>query len=434
MRLLRHPLTHAVSLLLGSATQDLAFRLAQVALPLVVLGSTGSVALTGLVAGAEGVPVLLSPWWARRARQWVGSGRRLACLAVLDAAALSVVPAAALLGVVSAGVLLGAGLLLGVGETLGGPGRAALLAEVGDRLGADRAITLLTWQDLLRRVGMLVGPGLGAAGVALGFTTALLWVQAATVLVAGLLAWPVPGGTPAPAGPGCPPTPAIRSALVGRPEVLVGWVLRGTNSAVWFAFTLGLAVLGAQQGRPGVLYAWGMTGYGAGSVVGTLLAVPVVRRGRVLAVVSTAWTAAGAAWVLMGVWPTPFGAGLAAAAAGASVVVGITAVNAAITRTAEGAVRRTLLSGQAVVVSASSSVGMLLGGAVLGLLGVRSTLVASGLLVSAVSLAAPRLARRSGAQGPDPRVEIAPVVAADHGLDDLDPAVGVGQGVLELRE
>ena len=30
------------------------------------------------------------------------------------------------------------------------------------------------------------------------------------------------------------------------------------------------------------------------------------------------------------------------------------------------------------------------------------------------------------------RVQLAPVVAADHGLDDLDAAVGAGQRVLEL--
>ena len=34
----------------------------------------------------------------------------------------------------------------------------------------------------------------------------------------------------------------------------------------------------------------------------------------------------------------------------------------------------------------------------------------------------------------DPGVEVAAVVAADRHLDDLDPAVGVGEGVLELGE
>jgi hypothetical protein len=147
----------------------------------------------------------------------------------------------------------------------------------------------------------------------------------------------------------------------------------------------------------------------------------------------------------MGAWPTPAGAAVSAAVAGAFVVVGITAVNAAITRSAAGPVRRTLFSGQAVVVSASSSAGLLVGGSVIGLLGVRPTLVGSGLLVAAVSVVVPLVAVRSrvgsavsgvgsGAQGADPGVEVAPVVAAYDGLDDLEAAVGAGEGVLELRE
>lgn len=386
------PQLAAAFLLSGSATQDLAFRMAQVALPLVVLDRTGSVALTGLVAGAEGLPVLVSPWWARTVRQWVHTGRHLTVVALLDTVALSVVPAAAVLDRLSAWVLVTAGLLLGIGETLGGPGRAALLTEIGDRLGPDRGVALLTCQDLLRRVGMVVGPGLGALAVAAGLTVDLLWLEAAAVLAAGLLAWPVPGQvTPETLEPSAP---AIRPMLARRPDVLAGWLMRGVSCLTWFAFTLGLAVLGAQLGHPGILYGWGMVGYGAGSILGTLVAVRVVSRVRVLTAARVAWTVAGSAWVVMGVRPSAPVVAAAAALAGGFVVVGITAVNAAITRSSSGAARRTLLSGQTVVVSASSSAGMLVGGAVLAVLGVRATLVVAGLLVSVMALAVPVLIRR----------------------------------------
>jgi hypothetical protein len=66
----------ALALLAGSGTADFAMRITQVALPLVILRETGSVGATGLVGGAAGVPVLLSPWWARKARQWVDSRQR----------------------------------------------------------------------------------------------------------------------------------------------------------------------------------------------------------------------------------------------------------------------------------------------------------------------------------------------------------------------
>lgn len=375
----------AAFLLLGSGTQDLAFRLAQIALPLVVLAETGSVAATGLVAGLEGLPVLFSPWWAINARQWINTGRRLTLVAVLDSVALGIVPTAAVLDLLSIGVLATAGVLLGIGEALGGPGRSALLADVGDRLGPDRAVTMLTWQDLGRRTGMVVGPPLGAVAVAADHTVDVLYLQAASVLVAGLLSWPVTGTT-LPTGR---TDLRIRDALHGRPEVLAGWIMRGTNCLAWFAFPLGLAVLGAQVGDPGVLAAYGMAGYGVGSVVGTVIATRLVRRLPVLMLARWAWLGAGAAWLLVAAWTTSVGAAVGGAISGGFVVVGIAAVTASITRSSAGAARRTLLSGQAVVVSASASAGMLAGGPILAVFGVRPVLATAGLLVAAVAFVVP---------------------------------------------
>ena len=265
----------ALVLLAGSGSADLAFRIAQVALPLVVLTETGSVAATGLAGGASGIPVVLSPWWARRARQWVDSGPRLAVVAAVSAAALAMVPAAAALGLLHPAVLIVSGLLLGCGDALSNPGRSALLADTGDGWGADKAVVLLTWQDGLRRVGMVVGPPIGAIAIAAGFTYELLWLEAATVLAAGLLACLVTSERPPERSIA---TPSIRASLVNRRDVLYGWIARGTGCLTWFAFTLGLSVVGAERGRPGVYLAAGMSGYGVGSVLGTLVSLAVVRR------------------------------------------------------------------------------------------------------------------------------------------------------------
>jgi len=230
----------ALFLLAGSGTADLAFRITQVAFPLVVLQQTGSVAATGLAGGASGIPVVLSPWWARKARQWVDSGPRLAVVAAVQAVALAMVPAAAVLGLLGPEVLIASGLLLGCGDALATPGRAALLADTGDRWGPDKAVLLLTWQDGIRRAGMVVGPPLGALAIAAGFTDGLLWVEAGTVLVAGLLAVSVTGER----SPAIRELPSIRASLVGRSDVLYGWIVRGAGCFTWFAFTLGLSVLG----------------------------------------------------------------------------------------------------------------------------------------------------------------------------------------------
>lgn len=373
----------ALVLLAGAGSADLAFRIAQVALPLVVLAETGSVAATGLAGGASGLPVVLSPWWARRARQWVDSGPRLAVVAVVSAVALAMVPGAAALGVLHAAVLIASGLLLGCADALSTPGRSALLADTGDRWGADKAVVLLTWQDGLRRVGMVIGPPIGALAIAAGFTNQLLWVEAGTVLAAGVLACSVKADRPR---DGEVATPSIRASLVGRRDILYGWIARGTGCLTWFAFTLGLSVIGAQRNQPGVYLAAGMSGYGVGSVLGTVISVAVVRRFAPVPVSSLAWTVMGLCWVGMGVWTTPAAVAVLAALSGATVVLGIAAISALITRSSTGAERRTLLSGQSVVVNASSSAGLLLGGPVIAVVGAEHTLIGAGVLTAAVAM------------------------------------------------
>jgi hypothetical protein len=408
----------AVCLLAGGGAADLAIRMAQVALPLVILDGTGSVATTGLVAGAAGMPVLLSPWWARRARQWVDSGRRLAAAGAAEAFALAVVPAAAAAGLLTVAVLVAAGLLLGTAEALSAPGRTALVADVGDRLGPDRAVTLLTAQDGIRRAGLVAGPPLAAIAVTAGLALALLWLQAVMVLITAMLTIPVkpaptarliavPAGEAATAAGEAGATacrraeaaPRIWSAVRARPEVLLGWVLRGTGCVTWFAFTLGLTVIGVERGRPGVYLAAGMTGYGVGSLVGTGLAVPLVRRFPPVAIACVAWTIGGLCWIGLGLWASPPAAALFAALAGVAVVLGIAAISATITRSSAGTERRALLSGQAVIVNAGAAAGMLIGGPLIAAIGPSPALILAGTVTAAVSLGGAVSAARGTGRG-----------------------------------
>ena len=48
------------------------------------------------------------------------------------------------------------------------------------------------------------------------------------------------------------PLPTVRSLLSRHPVIRAGWLVRGVGCAAWFAFPLGLAVLGA-AGVAGVL-------------------------------------------------------------------------------------------------------------------------------------------------------------------------------------
>ncbi|MFF0267739.1 MFS transporter [Kribbella sp. NPDC004536] len=397
--------TEALALLAGSGTADFAMRITQVALPLVILRETGSVAATGLVGGAAGIPVVLSPWWARRARQWVDSGPRLAIVAVVSAIALASVPAAAELGLLSPEVLFVSGLLLGFGDALANPGRSALLADTGDRWGDGRAVLLLTWQDGLRRLGMLIGPSVGAFAVAAGFTSELLWAEAAAVVGAGLLACTV-----RPTEVTEDSMPSIRESLRGRKEVLYGWIVRGTGCVTWFAFTLGLSVLGEQRGRPGVYLAAGMTGYAVGSLAGTAVSLAIVRRIKPVLTAVVAWGWSGLCWIGMGLWTTPPAVAVFGAFSGVAVVIGIAAISVLITRSSTGPDRRTLLSGQSVVVNAGSAAGLLAGGPIIGAVGAETSLIGAGITTAIV--AALVLLRCQNAVTPYASTASAPAVPA----------------------
>jgi predicted MFS family arabinose efflux permease len=229
---------------------------------------------------------------------------------------------------------------------------------------------------------MVIGPPIGALAIAAGLTDALLWVEAGTVLLAGVLAVSVTGER----SPMISGLPSIRSSLSGRPDIRSGWIARGVGCFTWFSFTLGLSVIGAERGRPGVYLAAGMSGYGVGSVLGTVISLAVIRRIPPVPLASIAWAVMGLCWIGMGLWTTPAAVAVLGALGGVTVVLGIGAITAVITRSSAGAERRALLSGQSVVVNASSSAGLLIGGPVIAAAGAEPTLIGSGLLTSAVAL------------------------------------------------
>ena len=379
------PRSGSARVLLGIGITDLTFRTSQVALPLVVLTATGSPAATGLVGGASGLPVLVSPWWSRRLRRRIRGGRGIAACYLVEAVALGVVALGATLDRLDVALLAAAGLLLGCAEALDGPARDALLADLGDRLGADRALTLLTTRDFFRRLSMVGGPALGGALVARGLAVPLLWAEVGSILLSAGVTAGVGSARPGVDGS---LDVGIWAAVRSRPEILRGWIVRGTGCTWWFAFTLGLAVLGEERGRGGLFLAAGITAYGVGSVLGTLGVLKLLRALAVLPTIGAAWAVTGLCWWVMGSLATVPAIVVASFLSGLAVVVGNAGVTAQITRGSYGAERATLMAGQNVVVNASSSLGLLLGGPVLALVGAQRTLEAAGLVTVSMSAAA----------------------------------------------
>jgi MFS family permease len=382
------------TVLTSNAIEYLAFRFTQVVLPLVVLRHFDSAAMAGLVGGLAGLPVVTSPWWARRLRQRLSDGRGLALVSLWQAAAVLVVPVALVLGLMHPVVLAVAGLAVGVSNALASPGRTALLGDLGDRLGDGMATRVVTWDDAVRRAAMVVGPGLAGVGVQLGWTHVLLWVEGLALIGSALLVRRVvlaPEARAVDAHPhaaGAGTAPGILASVRHHPDILRGWVMRGTSCVLWFAFALGLAVQGERTGQSGTLYATALAAYGVGALAMTLVVAARPPSSNPVRVATVAWVGQGLAFVAMALWITPVPVAAWSAAAGAVTVVGIRAMTQVLLGQTSGPARRAALAGQSNLVDVTGSVGMLVGGAVIEELGVRPTLGAAGIVTAVVALVA----------------------------------------------
>lgn len=364
-------------------------RATAVALPLVALDQTGQEWTTGLVLGAQALPLVTVPWWGRSLRERVSTGRRVAAVMLVQALGLAVVPVAAALHRLGPFSLVSCGLVVGAAAALEGPGVRALLSDLGDDLGAGRAAWALTLQDLAHRCTMFLAPPLAAVAVGHGHVLTLLWAECAAVMAgaAVLAVLPHPRGPGAHVGDlarearGTSPGPGtLRGTLAAHPRLTASMLVHAVVSATWFAFGLGLAIAGAQTHRPGAVIAAGMAGYGLASTLTSLVAPVVVNR------IPTWPTAVLPTAVLGGVFvvlPQHLGSltsiTVLAAAGGLVMPLGIAAHNRLLaTEPAPGSPRRAAFTADQVADGGASAVGMLLGGAVIGALGVPATFVVAG--------------------------------------------------------
>jgi MFS family permease len=436
----RHP--HLVTLTATTFVTWTGQRITAVALPLVALDQTGDAWTTGLVGGFAGLPLLTSGWWGRRLRGHLTSGRALAAVLAVQVLGLALVPVAAATVDVGAVVLCASGLVTGATSALLAPAQRALTADLAELPGngPDVGTRALAWQDLAHRVSMIFAPGLGAWLLVVWGAGPLLWWEAAAVALAAVAMLTVPAAArvdpasriePVETAPdpgeldprtGTPRTgtdgaPSLRSVLRGNPELTVGLGLAGVGGVTWFAFALGLALLGVELDRPGELIAAGMAGYGA-ATVGVSFVVPLVvhRMPRIPAIVAS-WVVFGVAYLaLPAAAPNLLAVGLVSALGGLAMPFGIAALNALIVDRTSGAARRTAFTAETVLHAGGASVGLLAGGALIGAFGAGPVLVVTGLLQVVASFAALAWLRTRRADGTsheaqhEPRPEAAPAV------------------------
>ncbi|MFD7309061.1 MFS transporter [Promicromonospora sp. NPDC059942] len=412
---MRHP--HLVTLTATTFITWTGQRITAVALPLVALDQTGDAWTTGLVGGFAGLPLLTSGWWGRRLRAHLVSGRALALLLAVQVLGLALVPVAAATVGVGAVVLCATGLVTGATSALLSPAQRALTADLAELPGNGPGVgaKALAWQDLAHRVSMIFAPALGAWLLVAWGAEPLLWWEAAAVALAAVAMLTVPavragdGAGAGVAGEGegesetgeseaaragksavdAEPAPPLRTVLRGNRELAVGLALAGVGGVTWFAFALGLALLGVELDRPGELIAAGMAGYGV-ATVGVSFVVPLVvhRVPRIPAIVAS-WVVFGVAYVaLPAAAPNLLAVGVVSALGGLAMPFGIAALNALIVERTTGAARRTAFTAETVLHAGGASLGLLVGGALIGALGAGPVLVFTGVLQVVVALGA----------------------------------------------
>lgn len=382
-------------------------RITAVALPLVALDQTGDAWTTGLVGGFAGLPLLTSAWWGRRLRARLTSGRSLAILLAVQVLGLVMVPVAAATVGVGAVVLCATGLVTGTTSAMLAPAQRALTADLAELPGngPDVGARALAWQDLAHRSSMIFAPPLGAWLLVVWGAEPLLWCEAAAVALSAVAMLTVPGVSSRRSSLSRPdevstsstdgedstgldkldqrgePAPSIRSVLRQHPDLAVGIWLAGIGGVTWFAFTLGLTLLGAELDRPGELVAAGMAGYGA-ATVGLSFVVPLVvhRVPRIPAIV-VSWVVFGLAYLALPLAaPNLLAVALVSAVGGVTMPFGIAALNALIVDRTTGAERRTAFTAETVLHSGGASAGLLVGGALIGAFGAGPVLVVTGLV------------------------------------------------------
>ncbi len=361
-------------------------RLTEVALPLITLQQTGSVWATGLVAGCSGLSLLTSPWWSARLRHRLTSGPTLAVVLVVQALGYVIVAVAATLDNLTIVHLCIGGLVVGAATSVAGPATRALLADIGDRIGPGVAVRALAWQDFAHRISMVASPPVAAWVVTQHGAMPLMWADATAVLLAAVLVARV-GRYAVRRGAAAAVPRRTREVLRSHPVVADGIALAAVGWYWWFAFALGLAILGAQTGRPGQLVAAGMVGYGMGSLAGSATTPLLVTRLPRVPTMVVPWIMLGATFVAL---PWVDGSlltlALVSSVGGFVVPFGLAALNAVIAEQTSGEERRTAFAAQHVAGAGGSSVGMLTGGAVIAMLGAETTMHVAGLVLIAVPL------------------------------------------------
>ena len=393
----------------------------------------GGATTAGLVAAAQLVPAGLAAPFAAVLADRYAPARVLTLGYVAQALAMGATAAALL----AHGPPLLAYALAAVGATcvtVTRPTQSALvpaLARTPDELTATNVVS--GW---IEAVSVLVAPA--GAGVILAVASPG-WVFAALAVVtlaAALLVAPLRGPPPA-----AEPRPPLEEALAGfrllakEPAArtlvaLLGGQFIAIGALDVLYVVLAISVLDLGGSGAGYLNA----AFGAGGVAGIAVTVSLIGRRRLMPALVLGILAWGAAFALLGAWPTTIGALLLLAVAGAGRSLLDVAGRTILQRTAPGDVLSRVFGVLEGLSMAGLALGSLLTPALVSLFGARWAILGIGALLPLAVLLASRPLLEIDRRAPVPVVEIALLRSLPLFSPLGAPALeGLARGLAELQ-
>ncbi len=393
----------------------------------------GGATTAGLVAAAQLVPAGLAAPFAAVLADRYPPARVLALGYVAQGLAMGATAAALL----AHGPPLLAYALAAVGATcvtVTRPTQSALvpaLARTPDELTATNVVS--GWIEAVSVLAAPAGAGVLLAVASPGWVFAVLAVVA---LLAALVVAPVQGPPPA-----AEPRPPLEEALAGfrllgrepAARTLVGilsaqFVAIGALDVLYVVLAISVLDLGGSGA--GYLNA----AFGAGGVAGIAVTVALIGRRRLMPALVLGVVVWGAAFALLGAWPTTLGALLLLAAAGAGRSLLDVAGRTILQRTAPGDVLSRVFGVLEGLSMAGLALGSLLTPALVSLFGARWAIVGIGALLPLAVLLASRQLLEIDRRAPVPVVEIALLRSLPLFSPLGAPALeGLARGLVELQ-
>ena len=262
--------------------------IAGVALPLIVLQTTGSALGAGTVAAATALPAVLAGLLMGVVIDRINRRTSSVVTDLISAASIAALPVIDLISGLSLGWFILFGIIGSIGDVPGMTAREALLPAIvrHGRFGAERLIGI---RESLGAIALVIGPAAAGTLMVLFDGSTVLWITAATSLAAALLTLLIPHRVGAVAGASSTSHPAADSwsqlrdgwRVLFRSRFLITTTVLSVVSVIVLASLQGLIlpVYFTLVEQPGLL-GFVLTALAAGMLVGSAIYAIAGTRGR----------------------------------------------------------------------------------------------------------------------------------------------------------